>query len=44
MNAFYASFQLNENLVDTISNIMETDVTLLQDAQRISKACSRFVS
>lgn len=38
------TFQLNENLVDTLSNIMETDVTLLQDAQRISKACSRFVS
>ena len=38
------TFQLNENLVDTLSNIMQTDVTLLQDAQRISKACSRFVS
>ncbi|XP_078355144.1 adhesion G protein-coupled receptor A3-like [Oculina patagonica] len=34
---------LNENLVDTISNIMETEVALLQEAQRRSKACSRFV-
>ena len=37
------SFQLNEYLVDTISNIMDTEETLLQEAQRRTKACSRFV-
>ena len=37
------SFQLNKYLVLTISNIMETDATLLQEAQLRSKACSRFV-
>ena len=36
-------FQLNENLVNTISNIMETDQALLDEAQQRSKACSRFV-
>ena len=36
-------FQLNSNLVSTMSNIMEADSALLVEAQRRSKACSRFV-
>lgn len=35
--------QLGENLVGTISNIMDADTSLLQEAQRRSKSCSRFV-
>lgn len=40
---YLPSFQLNKNLVVTISNIMESDTALLQEAQQRSKACSRFV-
>ena len=36
-------FQLNSNLVSTMSNIMEADSALLVKAQQRSKACSRFV-
>ena len=36
-------FQLNSDLVSTVSNIMEADSALLVEAQRRSKACSRFV-
>ena len=35
--------QLGENLVGTISNMMDADTSLLQEAQRRSKSCSRFV-
>lgn len=46
LNFFFFSvvfFQLNSDLVSTVSNIMEADSALLVEAQRRSKACSRFV-
>ena len=46
LNLFFFSvvfFQLNSDLVSTMSNIMEADSALLVEAQRRSKACSRFV-
>lgn len=46
LNLFFFSvvfFQLNSDLVSTVSNIMEADSALLVEAQRRSKACSRFV-
>ena len=46
LNLFFFAvvfFQLNSDLVSTVSNIMEADSALLVEAQRRSKACSRFV-
>ena len=46
LNFFFFSvvfFQLNSDLVSTVSNIMEADSALLVEAQQRSKACSRFV-
>ena len=46
LNLFFFSVvfcQLNSDLVSTVSNIMEADSALLVEAQRRSKACSRFV-
>ena len=46
LNLFFFSvvfFQLNSDLVSMVSNIMEADSALLVEAQRRSKACSRFV-